>query len=327
MAFDVSLSATSGLPVAPVESAFNTAVQLLEAGRASLLLRDSVEPVLTVAASFGIDARLVPQIRVPVGHGIAGIVVERGISLFGAYDDGTFLSTPVITDRGVEGALNVTDRTGGKEYTTDHIALASSVAAHIGHLIEYGRTAMRDPVSGLPNRRAFEETLERELSLGDRTGTSFSVVFLDLNNLKSINDRFGHSKGDEVIRGVGVSLQRILRPYDFAGRLGGDEFVLLLSGADEPDSGISARIAEAMRQLSDGMAIRIASSVGVARYPADGSTGRELVHVADSRMYEHKRANRLLSGIEDPSARRQRLDHADPWGMSTRPSAGNGTEA
>lgn len=301
MAFDLSPLDRGSLPSAPVQSAFMTAVQLLESQRASLLLRDSVEPYLTVAASVGIDEHIVDAIRVPIGEGIAGIVAERGVSLFGAFDDGTFLSTPIVTDHGIEGVLNVTGRAHGRQYTSDHIALASSAAEHIGHLIEYGRTAMRDPVSGLPNRRAFEEVLERELALGVRTGSAFCVVFLDLDNLKTINDRYGHARGDEVIRGVGAYLQRILRPYDFAGRLGGDEFVMLLSGTTESDSGITTRVSEAMRQLSQDMGVTIATSLGVARYPQDAEVGTELIAVADGRMYEHKRARKILQGIDQPA--------------------------
>jgi len=275
--------------VPPIRSAFETAVQLLEAGRASLLLRSSAEDVLTVAASVGIEQHLASLIRVPVGQGIAGLVVEEGIPLFGIIEAQTFLSVPVITEHGVEGALNVTERLGGKQYSVQDIDAATSAAGHIGHLIQYGRYAARDPVSGLPNRRAFEEMLDRELALSKRTGTSFTVVFLDLDNLKYINDRFGHAKGDEVIRAVGDTLQHVLRPYDFAGRFGGDEFVLLLSGMSETESGIPARIAEAIARLSGDMRIPISTSLGVARCPEDGVDGHQLVALADTRMYEQKR--------------------------------------
>jgi diguanylate cyclase (GGDEF)-like protein len=144
----------------------------------------------------------------------------------------------------------------------------------------------------LPNRRAFEETLERELALRQRTGSSFTVVFVDLDNLKTINDRYGHQKGDEVIRGVGNALHHILRPYDFAGRFGGDEFALLLSGTGEPESGITTRIADAVARVAEDLKVDVSASVGVARCPVDGTTGQQLVACADARMYENKRAKR-----------------------------------
>lgn len=212
--------------------------------------------------------------------------------MFGVVDGETFLSIPVATEHGVEGVLNVTKRTGGKQYTPADIALATSAATHIGHLIQYGRYATRDAVSGLPNRRAFEETLARELALRQRTGSSFTVVFVDLDNLKTINDRYGHQKGDEVIRGVGNALHDILRPYDFAGRFGGDEFALLLSGTGEPESGITTRIADAVARVAEDLQIGVSASVGVARCPVDGTTGQQLIASADARMYENKRSKK-----------------------------------
>jgi diguanylate cyclase (GGDEF)-like protein len=282
-----------GLSPSPIHSAFNTGVQLLRAGRASLLLRHSTEPVLIVAAAVGIDSTLMSTIRVPVGQGIAGLVVERGIALFGAKGDQTFMSTPVTTERGVEGALNLTDRLGGRQYSGDDIESASAVASHIGHLIQYSRHAAHDLVSGLPNRRAFEEILEREIALSRRTGSAFGVVFIDLDNLKSINDTYGHAKGDEVIKTVGDALQRILRPYDFAGRHGGDEFALLLSGSGESDGGITTRILDALATMSESLQIPVSASVGVARCPSDGTDAGALVAAADSRMYDNKRTKRL----------------------------------
>jgi diguanylate cyclase (GGDEF)-like protein len=277
----------------PIHSAFNTGVQLLRAGRASLLLRHSTEPVLIVAAAVGIDSSLVPTIRVPVGHGIAGLVVERGIALFGAKDEQTFMSAPVATEWGVEGALNLTDCLGGRQYSADDMPSARAVAQHIGLLIQYSRHAAHDLVSGLPNRRAFEEILEREIALSRRTGSAFGVVFIDLDNLKFINDTYGHAKGDQVIKTVGDALQRILRPYDFAGRHGGDEFALLLSGSGETDGGITARILEALAAMSESLQIPVSASVGVARCPADGADASQLVAAADARMYDNKRTKRL----------------------------------
>lgn len=277
----------------PIHSAFDAGVQLLGAGRASLLLRHSTEPVLFIAAAVGLDASLLASTRIPVGTGIAGLVVERGVALFGRKDEQTFMSAPVVTEMGVEGALNLTDRTGGRQYTPEDMDGAGAIARHIGHLIQYSRHAAHDLVSGLPNRRAFEEVLEREIALSRRTGSAFAVVFLDIDNLKSINDSHGHAKGDDLIKSVGAALQQILRPYDFAGRYGGDEFALLLSGARESDGGIAARIEAALATMADSIQLPVTASVGVARCPADGTSASQLVATADARMYDNKRDGRL----------------------------------
>lgn len=277
----------------PIHSAFLTGVQLLEAERASLLLRDPTEPVLLVHASLGIEEAILPSIRIPIGEGIAGIVAERGITLFGQLNGSTFLSAPVITDQGIEGVLNLTDRRGGKQYTADHVPAAAAIGLHIGHLLEFSRHAVRDAVSGLPNRQAFEVALAKELARSKRTGSPFAVVFIDLDNLKSVNDHYGHGKGDEVIRSVGAALQGVLRPYDFAGRYGGDEFALLLGVPSDTESGIAWRISEAVAGIADQLGVGISISVGVAHCPVDGITSGELISRADLRMYENKRSKRL----------------------------------
>lgn len=275
--------------LAPVRSAFTAVVRMLEAGRATLLLRHGSEAVLVAAAAEGIETEVASAIRVPLGEGIAGVVAERGVSLFGTVEGETFLSVPIWTDRGIEGVLNITERLHDKQYSTGDIALAMSAATHIGHLIQYSRFAMRDVVSGLPNRRAFEEALERELAFSDRTSSPFTLVFVDLDNLKMINDRYGHQKGDEVIRGVGNALHRILRPYDFAGRFGGDEFALLLTGTSESAGGVTTRVEAAIVRVAEELGVEVSGSVGIARWPDDGTTGQELVASADARMYENKR--------------------------------------
>jgi diguanylate cyclase (GGDEF)-like protein len=292
MTIDQAVAVSMTVAAGPVKSAFDTAVQLLEAGRASLLLRNGEEPILVVAASTGLDSRLAASIRVPIGQGIAGVVYERGIPLFGTLDGQTFLSVPVSTERGVEGVMNVTDRLAGKQYSIDHIGLATTAALHIGHLIQYDRTAARDPVSGLHNRRSFEEVLKRELTLSERTGNPFTVVFMDLDNLKTINDGYGHMKGDEVIRAVGDALQHVIRPYDYAGRYGGDEFALLLTGVSDPNDGIAPRLEDAFIQVSKTLNVPVSTSMGLARWPIDGRTGSQIVETADRRMYQQKRAKK-----------------------------------
>jgi diguanylate cyclase (GGDEF)-like protein len=122
-------------------------------------------------------------------------------------------------------------------------------------------------------------------------------MFLDLDNLKAMNDRYGHERGDSAIRAIGSVVQRALRPYDFACRFGGDEFVLLLTGTTEAETkaavtAIGARLAEGAALESRDFPFPLSISAGSALWPADGKTGRELLAVADARMYEHKRGKK-----------------------------------
>lgn len=270
----------------------------MEAGRASLLLRRNVEPVLTIVAAVGIPPAIVPSIRVPMGSGIAGIVAERGMTLLGHVADQTFVSTPIITQTGIEGVLNITDRLGGKPYTGRDLASSTAVAGHIANLLEYRRDSLVDVVSDLPNRRAFEEALERELARSARTKGHFSVGFLDVDGLKSVNDQYGHAAGDDLIRSVGHALQRAIRQYDFAARWGGDEFALLLADTADGEGSVVRRIT-AVKTSTPGVGPEDYSlSIGIAHYPADGTTSEELLAVADNRMYEYKRLHRPGSGRE-----------------------------
>lgn len=284
----------------PVRSAFVMAVRVLGPGRASLLLRQDSQADLIVAAAVGIAPTVVPEIRVRLGQGIAGIVAERGLSLFGAFDDHTFLSAPIVTANGVEGVLNLTDRLGGGQFSAADMVPALSIARHIGQLLDYSRSVVLDAVTGLPNRLAAESVLAREIARGERSGSTVSVVFIDVDNLKSINDSHGHARGDDALRAIADGLNRVVRTYDFAARFGGDEFVLVLPGSRGTDQAIIARIEEAARRAGPRLGIPIALSIGVSRYPVDGRTPEQLLLTADARMYVHKRAKRPAPSVERP---------------------------
>jgi diguanylate cyclase (GGDEF)-like protein len=148
--------------------------------------------------------------------------------------------------------------------------------------------AMHDALTGLPNRRLMYQLVGHALDDGD-----LSVLFVDLDGFKEINDRLGHAAGDEALVIVAERIDRVLRPSDRAGRLGGDEFVILCPGLADADTAraVAARIVEAISAplaLRDGMAATSAS-IGVARAGA-GDTPASLIAAADAAMYRAKRA-------------------------------------
>jgi diguanylate cyclase (GGDEF)-like protein len=156
--------------------------------------------------------------------------------------------------------------------------------------------AMHDPLTGLPNRRLFDDRLLQALSRARRTGLSAAVFVVDLDNFKQINDTHGHRTGDLVLARAGQVLKTKIRSSDTLARCGGDEFSVIVNDLARP--GDCERIAEALRsavesvELPAGTRGRLSGSVGYALYPDDVSEATELCELADVRMYKDKRASR-----------------------------------
>ncbi len=152
----------------------------------------------------------------------------------------------------------------------------------------------RDELTGIPNRRRFEERLEEAVVQAERSGGHVAVLLLDLDGFKAINDRLGHTGGDAVLRGLAERLRPIVRRSDLLARLGGDEFAFLLVGVEGPHGAeafaarILARLAAPL-QLQDA-SVPVAASVGIAVWPGDATTPEELVRHADEALYAAKRA-------------------------------------
>lgn len=156
-------------------------------------------------------------------------------------------------------------------------------------VLEYD--ALHDPLTGLYNRRSFEGHLADAFARSHRYGWTFSLVFLDVDHLKRVNDRLGHAAGDQVLRNVGSELRRALRRGDVAARIGGDEFALILP---DTDAGFVPRLIERLRRDLGriGDEIETGFSVGVATCPQEAASVDELSRLADARLYEAKQARR-----------------------------------
>lgn len=158
--------------------------------------------------------------------------------------------------------------------------------------------AQSDPLTGLLNRRAFSEEVERRIDRLEHEGRPGVLLFCDLDNFKEVNDRLGHEAGDAALRAVANLLRAAVRPSDLVSRLGGDEFALWLDGADEY---IATDRAERLRQdapialahVGAGPDLPLSISVGIAvRRPGSGERLRDLIGRADGAMYNVKRAGR-----------------------------------
>ena len=157
---------------------------------------------------------------------------------------------------------------------------------------ELRHMAQHDTLTHLPNRALFSDRLSQELARAQRHGDHCAVIFLDLDNFKPVNDRFGHAVGDHLLRQVAQRLQASMRAVDTVGRLGGDEFVVLMAELRETDAviGLAEMIRAALRQpfVVEGQTLTISCSMGIAVYPQDGNDELSLTKNADAAMYRAK---------------------------------------
>ena len=157
--------------------------------------------------------------------------------------------------------------------------------------------SIRDPLTGLFNRRYMEESLEREVRRGVRNKDGVALLMLDIDHFKQFNDTYGHQAGDALLRGFGEFLSQRTRGQDVACRFGGEEFVLILSGASAADG---CKRAEILRQELPQLMVehagqvlgRITVSIGVSAFPVHGATGEELLRTADLALYRAKKEGR-----------------------------------
>jgi len=156
--------------------------------------------------------------------------------------------------------------------------------------------AHRDPLTGLPNRRLFEDRLEIALAQAHRYRHRVALIFVDLDRFKQVNDGFGHAAGDELIRGVAERLGASVREGDTVARLGGDEFTLLLPGIHyaEDLAAISRKLVESLRKpfRLQGREVHVTASGGISLYPEDGEDAEALLKSADTAMYRAKERGR-----------------------------------
>jgi diguanylate cyclase (GGDEF)-like protein len=148
--------------------------------------------------------------------------------------------------------------------------------------------ATHDALTGLANYREFLETLEREVRRADRTNRSFAVLLLDVDDLKRINDRWGHLTGNRALRRLAEVMTEHCRATDLAARYGGDEFGVLLIDADPAMARhIAVRVENALDKDREEPTLRV--SIGSSVYPDDGRSARELLEAADRQLYKRKR--------------------------------------
>jgi diguanylate cyclase (GGDEF)-like protein len=164
------------------------------------------------------------------------------------------------------------------------------------------RTAVTDPLTGLNNRRLFDETFDKELNRARRYAQPLSLVMLDLHRFKEVNDLHGHPRGDEVLHATAATIKKALRTSDSAFRIGGDEFALLLPQTDSSQaSALSRRISVVFAEMVHPLDLSISVTMdhGLSTYPQDADQREQLIKIADERLYRSKYASHERSDAEN----------------------------
>jgi diguanylate cyclase (GGDEF)-like protein len=159
--------------------------------------------------------------------------------------------------------------------------------------------AVTDPLTGLYNRRLFDESFEKELNRARRYGQPLGLVVLDLHRFKEVNDKHGHPRGDEVLRAMATTLTKALRTSDSAFRIGGDEFALLLPQTDAAQAlALTRRITSVFAEIIEPLQLVVSVTIdhGIAIFPQDAELADQLIHLADERLYHLKHANHSKAG-------------------------------
>ncbi|MCI0528587.1 MAG: diguanylate cyclase, partial [Nitrospira sp.] len=239
--------------------------ELLEAEQGSLLLFDPETQELSVKAIKGLNKKIVELIRIKPGEGISGSVfvdeepmIVQDIETdhrtlregHPRYKSKSLISFPLKLDRGSIGVLNITDKISGEAFTEEDAQLLSTIATYAVVAIErsefYRRSeelkkiSITDSLTGLLNRRYFQERLAEELERSKRHRLPLSLIIMDIDDFKSFNDRLGHLAGDEALKTTARTLRNSIRAIDVAARYGGEEFTVILPQTTKQDATIIA---------------------------------------------------------------------------------------
>jgi diguanylate cyclase (GGDEF)-like protein len=277
----------------------------------SILLPVNSASELRVGAQNGYTADIT-GLTIPIAQGIIGWVYQHGVPQiipevaadprYVGFDDQVHskLAFPLMSRGQVVGVLNAESQ-HADAFSEADVALMSAVGSQLASCLEVAqlhdtlkREASHDPLTRLNNRRHFLERIQQEITRAEAAGETFSIVFLDVDELKRINDTYGHLAGDALLREVSNALMDAVRGEDVVARYGGDEFVVLLPATP------AAAAASVAQRISDGITrhrfmagrelLQIPGvSLGLANFPQDGRTAEDLLASADATLYRQKR--------------------------------------
>jgi two-component system cell cycle response regulator len=303
----------------------NTAADALDADAGVLWLFTATRDGLYPAIARGV--RVEPVLRIRVGDGIVGLVAERATTVLlptqhggprPAHDEPGFpvtIAVPLYSEERITGVLAVYRRDADRVFTREELDTVTFLVEQGGLAIENvalheeaQRLSLTDGLTGTWNRRYFQMQFRQVLATAHRFERPFSILMLDLDRFKTINDTYGHQRGDATLVECSQRVDGVLREVDTFARYGGEEFICLLSETDSYGAMTTAeKIRESIRTMPFGALgedpINLTVSIGAASYPDHGDTFRSLVEAADQAMYRAKQEGRdrvRLAGEQPP---------------------------
>jgi diguanylate cyclase (GGDEF)-like protein len=291
----------------------------------SLLMVDDEHAELYFAIAVGPAAEALKNVRLKVGEGIAGWVAKHGEQLVvpdvaadprfakridesTQWETQSIICVPLRSKLSVLGVIQLVN-VDMSQFSEQELFFLQSLCDYAAIAIENARWVERiqeltitDDCTGLYNARHLYKTLDTEVYRSSRFGYEFSVLFIDLDHFKTVNDTHGHLIGSKLLAEIGYLVKAQLRLIDFAFRYGGDEFVVLLPQTSKDQALVVAkRLRDALRASSfcreESLNLNVRASMGLATYPHDARTAHDIIRQADEMMYLVKNSTRDNIGI------------------------------
>jgi diguanylate cyclase (GGDEF)-like protein len=324
------------------------AMELTKTDAGSIALYNSARGTMRIHAHKGFSKDFVANREWKVRRGglTERILKARTITVIPNTSNQTFFSNPLAVDEGIKSLISVplihqqqvvgilyVDDFAPRKFSAAELRALEILASFASIAISHARVhtsvkqqAITDGLTGLFNRRCFEDLLSRELQRARRHGRELSLALVDVNDFKKYNDAFGHQAGDEALAALGAAVRAAVRSTDLAARYGGDEIVIILPETKLAKAyglfvdRIKREIEEGFARISERKA-PLSVSIGIASYPQDGRSARDLVLAADKALMTAKKDkhNNTIG-----CSRRVRTAVVTPSPLRTVPGAGSG---